>query len=175
MVFFLLLVLSTTAIRGIGYDFGMFWNASEEFNIKWIAHHYCLVPPKICFLIEEIFKNTAYQYCACIHNQFAPSAYLTHPDAFALRSGGNWNSFNIWKHKTLGCPTSVGYPKLFLLMEVWGMSDEVSHKNWREILKIHCAPHTSIIQRKSRKNTTEKCEITILTYSIALKQLFKDI
>ena len=34
---------------------------------------------------------------------------------------------------------SVGYPKLFLLMEVWGYIWWGFHKNQREILKIHCA------------------------------------
>ena len=69
---------------------------------------------------------------------------------------------------------SVGYPKLFLLMKVWGYVRWDFHKNRREILKIHCAPHTSIIQRKSRKNTKEKFEIRILKF-LALKRSFKDI
>ena len=50
---------------------------------------------------------------------------------------------------------SVGYLKLFLLMEVWGYIWWGFHKNQRDILKIHC-------------------EIRILTF-LALKRSFIDI
>ena len=59
---------------------------------------------------------------------------------------------------------SVVYPKLFLLMEVWGYIWWDFHRNQRKILKIHCAHHTSIIQRKSQKTQRKNLKIENINF-----------